>query len=143
MTMHVDDVVITCCNAECGISFSVPSWWDKVRRETHTRFFCPNGHGQSYTAESATEKLRRERDNAKQQLARAEQETRDAQAAAAKAENARRVAERVRQRLEKRASAGTCPCCQRTFSNMTRHMKQKHPDFAAKAAVVPLKKASA
>lgn len=32
-------------------------------------------------------------------------------------------------RLKRRVSAGTCPCCKRTFKQLARHMKQKHPDF--------------
>lgn len=143
MTMSIEDVVITCCNHECGISFAVPSWWARGKRETHTSFYCPNGHKQSYTAETSAEKMRRERDNAKQQLARAEQEAQEARILAAKSVHAKELAEAATKRLEKRASAGTCPCCQRTFANMTRHMKQKHPAFSAKPVVVPIRKASA
>lgn len=126
---------LTCCNDQCGISFQVPGWWVKGKRETHSRFYCPNGHGQSFTAESEVEKLRRERDNAKQQIARAEQEASEAYAAAAKAE-------RESKRLKKRAAAGTCPCCQRSFSNMNTHMRKQHPNFVAEAVqnVVPLRK---
>lgn len=132
MGFYVDGVTITCCNEACGMSFQVPSWWDKGRRETHARFFCPNGHGQSYTSESDADKFRRERDSARQQLARAEQEAMEAHQLAIKAE-------RAKKRLEKRAAAGTCPCCQRTFSNMNTHMRKQHPTFVAEN-VVPLKK---
>lgn len=33
---------------------------------------------------------------------------------------------------KRRALAGVCPCCTRTFQNVQRHMKSKHPN------VVPL-----
>jgi len=29
-------------------------------------------------------------------------------------------------RLRKRAAAGTCPCCKRSFSNMAEHIKRRH-----------------
>ena len=79
--------------------------------------------------------MRRERDIAKQQLARAEDERR---AAERKAEKALKETKR----LKKRAAAGTCPCCSRTVIQMARHMKTKHPDFVAKETtnVVPIKK---
>lgn len=32
-------------------------------------------------------------------------------------------------KIKKRASAGTCPCCHRTFKQLTEHMKCKHPEF--------------
>jgi hypothetical protein len=34
-------------------------------------------------------------------------------------------------RLRKRAKHGVCPCCKRTFQQLARHMKQKHPEFSA------------
>lgn len=135
MGFYVDGVTITCCHKDCGISFQVPGWWEKGRRETKAWFYCPNGHGQHFTGESDADKFRRERDIAKQQLARAEQEAADAQKRAD-------LLQKQKRRLEKRAAAGTCPCCQRTFSNMATHMKKQHPEFVAEN-VVPLKKAKA
>lgn len=32
-------------------------------------------------------------------------------------------------RMKRRVGAGTCPCCQRTFRQLSKHMAQKHPDF--------------
>ena len=29
------------------------------------------------------------------------------------------------------AKAGTCPCCNRTFTNLARHMASKHKDVGA------------
>ena len=130
----VDMVVLTCCNDDCGISFAVPAWWHKGKCETHSRFHCPNGHEQYFSSESDVEKARRERDIARQQVARAEQEAAEAQQRAIKLE-------RETKKLQKRASAGTCPCCSRTFSNMATHMKRQHPEFveAGGAKVIPMK----
>ena len=131
MVMNVTDVVITCCHDSCGISFAVPEWWNKGKRETHRTFWCPNGHQQSFPAESELERTRRERDRARQEIARVEQEA---------AEQVRRAerAEKEAKKLRKRAAAGTCPCCQRTFANMHVHMRKQHPTFVAEQ-VVPLK----
>lgn len=132
--MDVPSVVITCCNTDCGISFAVPQWWHKGKNDTHTWFHCPNGHRQRYSEESTEEKMRRERDIARQQVARAEQEAADARRDAVKAKK-----ETVK--LKKRSSAGTCPCCSRTFSNMATHMKRQHPKFVQDggANVIPIK----
>ena len=74
--------------------------------------------------------VRRESDN--QQLRR---ELREAQDATARAETARRAAEatldseiKKRRRQERRASNGVCVHCHRTFQQLARHMKSKHPD---------------
>lgn len=128
--MIVETKTITCCNTDCGISFEVPAWWEDGKRENHSWWYCPNGHRQHFPAESVLEKMQRERDIAKQQVARAEQETADA---------IRRAAwiEREKKLLQKRTAAGTCPCCQRTFQNMSIHMRRKHPDFVKNARLPP------
>jgi hypothetical protein len=33
-------------------------------------------------------------------------------------------------RIKNRVGHGVCPCCNRTFQDLARHMKGKHPDYA-------------
>lgn len=130
--MIVPDLQQTDC-PECGTFFGVPYRFLQERRKDKRLFYCPNGHSMSYK-ESESDKLRRERDLLKQREAMLQDEIAAERERAAKAEAANK-------RLKKRASAGTCPCCQRTFSNMATHMKRHHPQFVADggANVVPLK----
>lgn len=114
-----------CCCSECGIAYQVPENYRNKRREDGKTFYCPNGHAQCFR-ESTADKLRRELNNAKQQIARAEDEARIAR------EDAERET-RKRKRVEKRVHNGVCPCCNRTFANVAKHMKTKHPN------VTPLK----
>jgi hypothetical protein len=118
---------IKCC--DCGIAFGVPPVWDKARRNDHRSFYCPNGHSLSYKGESEAEKLRRERDLLKQLIAeknddicheREKREAAERQLAAQKGQVTK---------LKKRAAAGVCPCCNRTFSQLAAHMRQKHPTY--------------
>lgn len=122
----------------CGVAFTVPAVVYRQQRESGGHHSCPNGHSQGWNKDGCENaRLRRERDNLKQQMARVEDERRQAQQSE-EAQRARAMkAESAAKRLAKRASAGTCPCCQRTFSNMGHHMKTKHPDFGAE--VVPLR----
>jgi hypothetical protein len=117
---------INCAN--CTMTFAMPKRFETGRRNDHKSFYCPQGHGQSFSGESDAEKLRRERDSARQALARVEDEKRQVIAAA---ERKIAAAKKETTKLKKRASAGTCPCCQRTVSQMARHMKTKHPEFVA------------
>jgi hypothetical protein len=126
--MIVSDIVITCCHDDCGIAFAVPQWWYKGKQDTHAWFYCPNGHRQHFSQESEKEKMRRERDIARQQLARVEQEV-------AKAQRETLQAQKETKRLKKRAAMGICPCCHRTVSQMERHMKTKHPEFITENVV--------
>jgi hypothetical protein len=120
----VTETIHTLQCANCTMTFGVPKRFEEDRRKDHKGFFCPAGHNNFFSGESDEEKLRRERDIARQQVARAEEE-------AARARRKAINAERETKRLKKRAAAGTCPCCQRTVIQMARHMKTKHPEFVA------------
>lgn len=116
--------VVTQCGT-CAVWHTVPEIvWDSQVREGgfHT---CPNGHSRGWkkgSEQREQEEVRRERDRLKQDAARLEEEASLARVRAEKAEAATK-------RLKKRASAGTCPCCSRTFQNMSTHMKRQHPEF--------------
>lgn len=97
---------------------------EKKRREDGGTFYCPNGHSLTF-GNSENSQLRRERDSLKQETARLA-------SVADAAERRARAAEAKSKRQLRRAGAGLCPCCNRSFANVTRHMKTKHPN------VVPL-----
>ena len=125
----------------CGTPFMLPErLLDSAINSGHT-IYCPHGHTLHWK-DTEADKLRRERDNLKQQQALLEDEARQANIRAFEATERAKKSERAKKRLEKRTSAGTCPCCQRTFSNMAEHMKHQHPEFVADggAKVVPIKR---
>lgn len=113
---------------ECGIEFAMPEHFRAERQRNGGGWSCPNGHQRVYR-ETDAEKMRRERDRAIQDAARADEERRQAELRAAAAEAETR-------RLKKRASAGVCPCCNRSFVALARHMKTKHPEFERSVAVL-------
>ena len=114
----------------CHMVFSMPkSFYDQcIEQKPHKDFYCPAGHRQHFLGENDNDKLRRERDQLKQQNARLHEEALKAtrEALAVKAEL---------KRHKRRTSAGLCPCCNRSFVALARHIKTKHPDYN----VVPLK----
>lgn len=111
--------IVAC--ATCFIDFGIPEQMERFKRKDHTWFYCPAGHQNRYSAESEEEKLRRERDLLKQQGAQKDDDIKRMREGWEKAE-------REKQRIEKRAKAALCPCCNRSFGNLARHMKTKHPD---------------
>lgn len=102
---------------KCGILFGMTIDFIENRKEDHATFYCPNGHARGFLGESKSEKLQRELNTARQQIARVEDEARETK------------------RIQKRIHAGLCPCCNRTFQNLARHMATKHPETPAVAAV--------
>jgi hypothetical protein len=124
----------------CGCHFGVPVDFMNGKRQTGGNFCCPSGHSMTFGGN--------ENDRLKKKLA--DEETRRAQAEAAtlaERERANRnwrdgreavqATERklsaqkgVTTRLKNRISKGVCPCCNRTFANLARHMAGQHPEFA-------------
>lgn len=123
----------------CGVLYSCPVAVMEQQRKHGGYHFCSNGHSQGWEKSgSAFARLERERDSLKQQMARVEEEKADAERKLAQAQA-------TTKRIKKRASAGNCPCCKRTFKNMAEHMKHMHPEFVSEggAKVVPIKRRSA
>lgn len=120
--------VVRCC--KCSATFAVTDDFYRVAMERCEQFlfYCPNGHEQHYVrGQSEIDKVRQERDRLKQQIAAKNDEI---------AHERRRVAAARGQvsRLTRRLKAGLCPCCNRSFQNLARHMSTKHPDFESKSA---------
>lgn len=114
-----------CCN--CGIRFAMPADLNRrLRDNPGTTFYCPKGHAQHYTGKSARQKLK---DAEAREVALRDQ----LRAAEADAE-----ATRVRLLRDRRRFAnGVCPCCNRSFDNVRRHMESKHPDYDASEVNLP------
>lgn len=108
-----------CCN--CGVHFAMAQHFHNEKRTNGGTFYCPNGHSQHYTKPRMQE--------LQEQLEQKERELR-AQKCVALAEQQMR--EKAERKL-KRVSRGVCPCCNRTFSNLARHMKTKHADTELKS----------
>jgi hypothetical protein len=131
--MADDDMSKIQC-ADCGIAYLVPDRWKQARRDDHKTFWCPNGHTQYFPGETEAEKLRRERDHLKQRIAQRDDWVREERERRAAVERQLAAQKGQVTKLKNRAGAGVCPCCNRTFQALARHMAAKHPQFACEAA---------
>jgi len=114
--LEVDD----CC--VCGVMFALPARLLANRRKQGGSFYCPNGHSLMFS-KPENERLREQLQAEKDRAARLAAE-RDQAEASLKAQKAATT------RARRRSAAGTCPCCGRTFQQLVRHMKAKHPEHA-------------
>lgn len=110
----------------CGTCFAIPKVMDDQLKESKRAFYCPSGHSQVYR-ESDADRLRR-------QLATFQAATVEANRLRWVAEEARTKVEKKLKRTEKRIKNGVCPCCQRSFMDIKRHIATKHPDFTHEPA---------
>lgn len=108
-----------CCN--CGVLFGMTQeFHDQRYKDGESRnFYCPNGHSQCY-AKKSDARLRKD----------AEKKAEEARLALQAERDQREAAERELERLNKRTAGGACPHCNRTFVQLARHIKTKHPDHA-------------
>lgn len=131
----VSMVTVVCCS--CGIPFGMPERFRKKLMETQEGFYCPAGHGQSYsksTAEILKEQLQGEKEARQKEKDLLQNAASKAQELAkswhveweSQVKQKEKIAAKL-MRTEKRIANGVCPCCNRTFKDLAEHMKTQHP----------------
>lgn len=118
------------------VTCRVPMWIDSeteaTLRRTEQEFFCVHGHTQFFPrGPTEAEKLRARLDEERRRAERAEQRIAQANDEAEHERNRARAYKGQATRLRNRAKAGICPCCNRHFQQLERHIANKHPDFQA------------
>ena len=97
----------------CHVWHAIPESMETRMKRNGESAYCPNGHSWLFIDDKAA-RLEKENTALQHRLDIAKQEA---------AEEFRK-----RTRLERRIKAGICPCCQRHFTNVERHIKTKHPE---------------
>lgn len=124
------ELIVTRC--WCGIQHAVPESLRKEQLRKHERgelmeVFCPIGHAYVLAGESEKSKVERELQRERQRLDQMLMELRDTR-------NALNAQKAAKSRLKNRVANGVCPCCNRTFANLQRHMEHRHPEFKTNEA---------
>ena len=111
---------VECC--ACGVTFAFPQRLHKECMSTGKAFFCPNGHSQVYQ-ESEETRLRK-------QLKEEQERYRQVELQLTSTKDQLLATKRELQQHKKRVANGVCPCCHRSFTQLQRHMKTRHPEYA-------------
>jgi hypothetical protein len=123
ITTKLEVELSRCECSECACQYWVTAAFCKHRQDDHATFYCPNGHTQWFPGKSEAEKLR---DQLTAERAKLDQAMAGTSHWMKQAElNAAKLAA-----TERRVGKGVCPCCNRTFSDLKRHMAVKHPKQA-------------
>lgn len=126
MTMNVQRTVQTELRVmecgTCGVPFALPEVLYSTLKEDGGWFWCPNGHQRGWGKGGIRSQLEAEKERADRLVAHLDRE----KAARQQAENV--VLDKVKEikRMQRRAKAGVCQECHRTFQNMARHMETQH-----------------
>lgn len=124
--------VIDC--AACGVAFGLTTDFVMRRRNDHETFYCPSGHKNLYRGKSEAEKLR-------EKLQQVEHQRDRARLTAEEVSRERAAIAKAHRKMRHRVMNGVCPCCNRSFDNLRRHMESQHPDFGTPQTARALREA--
>jgi len=109
---------------QCGGTYAISEKYRKEKWEKNGNWNCPYCQcNWGYFGKTQLEK-------ANERTERAEREANTQRALKHDALNSVRSHKAAKTRLKNRIKNGVCPCCKRTFTNVSRHMKCKHPDYS-------------
>ena len=122
---HVEMIDTICW---CGTPFSMPAEMYNHAKRNGSKFYCPHGHNIVFKISDA-DKYRQEAERLRQRLAEKDDDIRHERNLREQRERSIVAYRGQVTKLRKRAAAGVCPCCNRSFVNLKRHMASKHPNY--------------
>lgn len=131
MSIFTQFVTIRCW--KCDVEYGMNERAYAQRKKDGHGFFCTNGHEAAF-CETEADKLRKERDRLAQRIAERDDKIVELREENERIERRRRAAAGQVTKIKNRVGHGVCPCCNRTFGNLARHMMNEHPNFTAEAA---------
>lgn len=119
------------CTCWCGIAFALPAHLHKRfidRQQIH--IYCPLGHAMIPAGKSEADRQRDAREAAERQVQRLTAIRTDLETRLEQQRQLTRAQKAAKTRIKNRIAKGVCPCCNRTFENLQRHMTTQHPTYA-------------
>jgi hypothetical protein len=128
---------VTC--ATCSMLYAIPSGLHRAAREwagdrddgRGWKLCCPVGHTWWYTGKKTRAERLEEQLRVALLQSQAERDLRE------DTERRLRAQKGATTKAKKRAAAGVCPCCGRSFVQLRRHMASQHPDVLAEHNITP------
>ena len=112
---------VTC--KSCGVTHAIPRVLLEGKVQTGGYYYCPNGHQWGW-GESEADRLKKE-------LTQEQKRNSQMKTELLRVQDQLEASEREAKRLKQRVANGVCPCCKRSFVQLHRHMKTKHPGYAS------------
>lgn len=114
-------VKVECPN--CAGVYAITERFKDNKRKSGGGWQCPYCNQEVGYWESENSKLQKALDEKQRALVASKCET-------LAERQAREAVEQKLSNLSRRVRCGVCPCCNRSFQNLKRHMKTKHPEAA-------------
>lgn len=137
MNTYLGTLIHEAC-IHCGGSFGLDQDHSAaLHRNKGTPFHCTHcGKRMIYTGKTQLDLAREEAAAERARREMAEQSLAHARVRMERVERSRSAIRGVLTRTKKRVANGVCPCCQRHFTALERHMKTNHPDYKVRADTI-------
>lgn len=121
--------VLTCI--KCGSSYAAPEqFFDRQREQGGFHHCVQCGHRQGWSKErSKLAQAQREAEQARRRMVIHQEEAARQRRAKESAQRRLSATRGVVTRIKNRVGKGICPCCNRSFQNLRRHMANQHPEW--------------
>lgn len=119
---------------KCQCLFAIPmDLYKRARIDSNVSFYCPHGHGQSYT-KSEVSVLKEQLESKERQLQWKQEQIESKNRQIKQLDYSVRAQKAAKTKILNRVKNGVCPCCNRSFQNLQNHFKIKHPELLNDAA---------
>ena len=127
----VQPVTLTQINCgRCGGTYAINERYRQQRQQEGGGWTCPYCKcAWGYFEDNDNAELKRALERERKRKEWAEQDAKRQRELREAAEHRERGQKAAKTRLRNRIKNGVCPCCNRTFLDLHRHMTTKHPDF--------------
>lgn len=123
--------VLESLNCWCGVPFAAPvELLRECRRYSNQKCYCPLGHANVWSKTEA-DRLREQLAARQAEVDRANARIADQRVAIEHKDRKLIAAKGQMTKLKRRVANGVCPCCNRQFAELHRHMQTKHPEYVA------------
>lgn len=134
-TIYTGELIVEQC--WCGIQHAVPASLIRRQRDqqnagqSQLSIYCPLGHAWTRAGTSEVDLLKRQIEQEQNRTIAERQRHDQTRAELRETENKRRAEKAAKTRMRNRIANGVCPCCNRYFAQLARHMANQHPEFTA------------
>jgi hypothetical protein len=128
--MGEEHMMASCWSCKVKHSIPISLYKSAIESQGEISIKCPYGHAWVYKTQRQVQEdeiIRQERDRLKQRIAEKDDDI-------ARLEREKSAAKGQVTKIKNRIAGGVCPCCNRYFLGLERHMSTKHKDYKKEAA---------
>lgn len=130
MTLFATGVELHEVNCSCGGVYAITESFHAQKHKEGGSWTCPYCQtGWGFRGNGLNEKLRRDLARKEAEVLRQRNVNANIQDTLQTTRHQLRAEKGAKTKLKKRIADGMCPCCDRHFQNVHRHIKNQHPEY--------------